>query len=385
LLVGGTGLILAALLVAWFLENFERRSEQIDAGMSAQARRNHFLAAERFLERVGIPAAAVSGRDLLRDLPPVGDMLVLDGLRALNERRRAELHAWLQAGGRLFVAATGPAGEDPSAARDFTAGYGVALRALEGVEPDATVVAEVTFEQYAETLALELPATPVLVDSRGEADGAVSAGGHARVLQYEIGDGQLTVTSDMTPFTNTGIAKRDHALFLALLTEGETGGRVWLLYDSDMPWLGALLWRHAPHVLIAAIVTVLALLWQLGGRLGPLLPAAEPRRRDLVAHLRALSEFHWRHGRGSRLTRVTRERVEQAWLRRFPALRGRGDAERAAWIGQRAGLTPAEVTAALHPPAVDDRGLVAETRLLQRLWSVAGGARTHRRTERQEA
>jgi hypothetical protein len=368
----GTALVLAAALVAWFLDNFERRSEPIDAGMSAQARGNPFLAAERFLRRIGTPAEGVGGRELLRELPPPSDMLVVDSLSVLNERRRAGLHAWLESGGRLLTAPAGFDGEGASAARDLVVGYGARLDELDDVQPGETVLTRVFFDGYPRALELELPARRILVDRPGEADGRVSAGGHGRILQYDVGGGRITVISDMAPFRNDRIGDRDHALFLALLAEHAEGGKVWLLYDSGMPWLGALLWRHAPHVLIAAGCLLLALLWHLGGRLGPLLPSPERRRRDLMAHLQALSDFHWRHGRGSHLVWVTRGRVERAWLRRYPMLRGLGPEQRAAWIGRHTGLAAAQVRGVLYPVGEDDRRLVSDTRILQRLWNGLG-------------
>jgi hypothetical protein len=375
LLLLGTSLVLVAVLAAWFLESFERHTEQVAAGMSAEAQRNPFLAAERFLRQVGIAAESVGDRGRLRELPPTGDTLVVDGLGALNEERRTALRSWVEAGGHLFITPMGPPGDEPSANRDFAAAYGVRLQELEGLEPGATVVAKVSFAQYPEALELELPAGRVLMDTSGRADGGVSAGGFLRLLQFDAGDGRLTVTSDMAPYTNARIGQRDHALFLALLTERNERGKVWLLYSTDMPWLGALFWRHAPFALVSACCLVLAIIWRLGGRLGPLLPPREPRRRDLIAHLEALSEFHWRHGRGSHLVQVTRQRVERDLLRRQPLLRGLTPAERSAWVAERSGLAVEQVRAALYPSGADDRRLVAETRLLRRLWVLAGGGR----------
>ena len=372
LLVLGALLVLGSALIAWFLGSFERRTERVDAGMSAEARRNPFLAAERFLRQVGIASESVGGRGPLRDLPPTGDALVVDGLGPLNEERRAALQSWIEAGGHLFLAPNGPAGDEVSPRGDLAAAYGVRLRALEDVAPGETVVAKIAFEHHREALELELPAERVLLDTRGEADGAVSAQGHLRLLHYDVGAGQLTVISDMGAFTNGRIGGRDHALFLALLTQRRGGGKVWLLYSSDVPWLGALLWRHAPFALVSSGVLTLVTLWHLGGRLGPLLPSPQPRRRDLLAHLDALSEFHWRHGRGSHLLQVTRQRVQRALLRRHPRLRGLTLEERGAWVAHRSGLAVDRVRSALYPSGVSDRGLIAETRVLQRLWALSG-------------
>lgn len=381
LLLWGLALILMAALTIWFLENFELRTKEVDAGLAAEARKNRFLAAERFLQRLNIMVESVAGRELLRTLPPNEDMLVVKGLGALNAQRREALHAWLEAGGRLLVAPTELwewEEGDNALRQDFLNDYGVQLHKLEDGESQQRVVATVAFEGYPEALELELDGRYQLVDALEEADGGVSVDDRYRLLQYDIGDGQLTVTSDMSPFTNAWIGKRDHALFLALLAETSAGGKVWLLYDNDVPWLGALLWRHAPHALIAAACLILALLWHLGGRLGPLLPSPRTDRRDLLAHLQALADFHWRHGRGSHLTRVTRERVEQAWLRRHPSLRGMKPDERAEWIAQRTGLSVAKIQRILYPPHIEERSLLEQARLLQRLWTASGQGRARR-------
>ena len=71
--MAGLGAILIAAFVSWFLENFERRSLEIDSGYSQAARRNPFLAAERFLARLDIGVESRSGRDRVGGLaPPAG-------------------------------------------------------------------------------------------------------------------------------------------------------------------------------------------------------------------------------------------------------------------------------------------------------------------------
>jgi hypothetical protein len=381
LVLGGLVLILFAALTVWFLQNFERRTELVDAGLSAEARRNGFLAAERFLGRLGIEAESVAGRELLRELPPKRDVLVVIGLDAINEPRREALYRWLSAGGRILVAPTRLWDEENEGnpQRAFLDRFGVQRRELEDRSPEDKVLATVEFEGYPEPLELEVEARYVLVDTHDLASGGVSADEYYRVLQYDLDDGQLTVISDMSPFTNRRIGERDHALFLALLAESDAQGKVWLLYDTDVPWLGAQLWRRAPYALIGAACLILALLWHLGGRLGPLLPDAESGRRDLLVHLQALAEFHWRHGRGGRLMQITRERIERAWTGRHPVLRGMSQEERAAWIAERAGIAPEQVRSALYSPTVRDPDLVVDSRLLQRLWTALSHARAERR------
>lgn len=379
LLVWGLTAALVAALAAWFLNNFERRPQEVESGLSAEALRNPFLAAERLLHRMDTQAESVSGRDLLRDLPPTQDVLVVNGLDVLNDQRRENLHQWLSAGGHLLVEATTlwEEGEE-EAPQDFLSRYGVRLRELDTTGPFDRVTAQVDFDDFPEPLEVDFRARYLLEDAQEGADGTVTAADYYRMLQYEIGKGRITVAGDLGLFTNSHIGKLDHALFLALLTDPGEEGKVWLVYDSDVPWLGTLLWRHAAYALISAACLIAALLWYLGGRLGPLRPSTEPGRRDILAHLRAVARFHWRHGRGSRLTQVTRERIEQTWIKRHPRLRTLGRDERATWLGEHTGLPVDQVRAALYPVSSADGDLVTQSALLQQLWA----ALSHRREPR---
>ncbi len=368
ILAGGVGLILAAYGVAWFLENFERQTLDIDVGFSAAARRNPFLAAERFLTRLEIPVESLSGRGLLRNLPPTNHVLIVNGLGALNPQRREDLHQWLSAGGRILLDALSPWQDEDAPTDDFLAGFGVRVLELDSVSADAAVTASTEVEGYPYPLEVGFLAKYSLEDRNDSATGFVTADGHYRLLQYTVGEGSLTVFSDNGFMINEHIGERDHALFLALLAAPGDRGKVWLLYDGAMPGLGELLWRNAPSALISGLCLIVILLWHLGGRLGPPLPRPSPTQRDLLVHLQASARFLWRHGRGNRLTQVTRKRVEQAWLRNHPVLRGLNPTQRAAWIGEHAGLPQAQVGRALYPAFANDRDLVADSALLQRLW-----------------
>ena len=381
-LLGGLSAILVVAGLIWFLQNLEQRVLEIDTGYSAAARRNPFLAAERFLERLEIPVQSISGRDLLRDLPPSQDTLVVNALGALNAERRLALHRWIEGGGRLFVEAMA-LWEEPdlpgSRRDDFLDRYGVRLMRRQepesGQAVEEEVVGEVSFEDYPLPLKVGFSPAFYLEDASAEASAGIVAGERFRLLQYQIGDGMLTVTSDNRFLTNPHIAEHDHALFLTLLASPPDDGKIWLLYDSAMPWLGELLWHHAPLALASFLSLVFLFLWNLGARQGPLRPHPAGDRRDLLAHLQASADFLWRHEQGGQLTKVTRERVEQAWLRRHPSLRKLDRAERAGWIAGRAGLVPAAVHRTLYPSTVDASDLVPDAALLQSLWRSLSSAR----------
>lgn len=130
-----TLLLVAAL--GWLWTRIEWSEEEIDLGYSAEARRNDFLAAERFLVRHGIETEPVTGMALLDDLPPIDDAILMSAAReALSERRWEAMIAWVERGGMLMVIAHSPFDHERGASRDpLLDGLGIFL--LEPGDPDA--------------------------------------------------------------------------------------------------------------------------------------------------------------------------------------------------------------------------------------------------------
>ena len=376
-MAGLAGLALAGWLWYWFTANFERRTERVDVGWSAAAKRNPYLAAEHFLQRLGIDTVSSSGRGLLRSLPAATDTVVVRGLGPMRAARRQAIRQWITSGGRLVVEAMIPIGRpDQLPAGTLLADAGAVLRetpaegddeagaeeVLAVLHPSATGLADAIEVGFLERYHLD--------DLHGAADDIIEAGGRPRLLEYRMGDGSLVVLSDTVFMTNGDIDNHDHALFTALLA-GAGRGRVWLLYDGSAPALPVLLWQLAPQAMIAAGVLLALLLWHPGGRLGPLLPPAPRARRDLLLHLDAAAGLLWRHGRGGLQLAATRERIERAWLRRHPSLRALPRAQRAGWLAERTGLDAEAIDRALYrrpDREAPDAALIETTRTLRQLW-----------------
>ncbi|WP_295580204.1 DUF4350 domain-containing protein [uncultured Lamprocystis sp.] len=392
-----TGLLLIgmAAFTAWFLTNFERRTREVPIGAAAAARRNPMLAAERFLTRLGIAVESSAGRGLLRQLPPVTDTLVVNGLGPLSTERQAALRTWLQDGGRLVVEAvdlwddagdaeassddaTPAAAPDPD---DLPGAFGIRLRETkeksdEGARDDLDqVLTKAVWMPGSEPLSVAFHPDWYL-DAAGVAGATeIIAGERTRMVRLPVGAGMLTVSSDHLFLTNDRIGRHDHALFLAYLVEPAPGGKVWLLYDSAVPWLGTLLWTAAPAGISAAAILVLVWVWSLGARLGPLEQAPNRRRRDLIEHLDAAGAFLWRHGRAAGLVEATRRQVFAVWQRRRPDLHPLAQHDQIAGIAAASGLLPQQVSAALTTQADDAHDFIEQTKVLKALWH---GARPRR-------
>lgn len=380
LVLTGAMLIAGAVLTAWFLSNFERRTLEIPIGASAAARRNPFLAAERFLSRLAIPVESRPGRELLHRLPPPTDTLAMHTLTPLAPERRAALRAWIAAGGRL-VADGGEVRDDGPHPDDLLGELGIRLQSVApaGTDCAGETLAEAVAGTGGPVLRVAFsPCWALATAGEGDAPGqtpgtvvAIAAGGHPRLLQVRIGRGLLTVVSDNRFMTNDAIGDRDHALFVAGLLAPPPGGKVWLLYDSAVPWLGALLWDAAPGALIGAAVLIPIWLWSLSARLGPLEPPPDRRRRDLTEHLEATGTFLWDRGLAASLAEPTRKRVLAAWQRRRPELRHLAPRGQAAAIAQATGTPPDALVQALvaQVPGVSDRqGFLDRARTLAGLW-----------------
>jgi hypothetical protein len=98
-------LVLVGGSVGLFLTCFERGSEPVYRGASAEARRNHYLAFERLLEQMGHRVTVIEGpEELEAALPSVwGTLLYPANRMTLGEERSERLLRWVASGGHLWV------------------------------------------------------------------------------------------------------------------------------------------------------------------------------------------------------------------------------------------------------------------------------------------
>jgi hypothetical protein len=381
----GLGMILAALLfrigMAWFLENYDLVYYEQRTGFKPEARRNPLLAAERYLKRIGADVESISTTDLWRNLPEPGDAIIVYRFSPpAGEARRQALRRWIEDGGHLIVEADDSlllmADMDERQLRsneervDLLDELGISLheheaavfsKLLTGDEPikvqfqDSEEAIEVDFNTYRYLLADE---------TRAEPSGKVPCGKGYCLLQYELGEGMVTVMNDISFIDNYSIGNHDHAMVLALLYP-HPPKRTWLVYDVVMPSLFQLMWRHLPYALTALLVALLLWLWQKSGRLGPLLPPLDQPRRNIDEHLQATAGFLWRIDRGKQLFLSNQRTLKQAWFSKHFLLRSMPRNEGCAWIAARTGLSPEAVKRALYDSCESEQEFIELSSYLQ--------------------
>ena len=135
----------------------------------------------------------------------------------------------------------------------------------------------------------------------------------SQLVQLSLGDGQVTVLTDLGLWDNQNLLYFDHAWLLAWLTGNQP---VWFVRSVAMPPLMQWLWLRAPELGTALLLLVALWLWSRIPRRGPIQPVAEDHNRDYLQHLHASGYFQWRTEQQDTLLTALRQQA-QARLNRY--------------------------------------------------------------------
>jgi hypothetical protein len=416
-----TLVLLAALLVAvlamvWFTRTFERVTREIEVGHSGEARRNPFLAAERFLTALQVDTESIENLHSQTELPAGNGTLFIPVWRStFTHHRNQQLRAWVEAGGHLVVLGRLGHEQKGSVRRDellaplgveidvpdddadnedvdvATAEYAdssdeVPLDELYAEEPDGAELEIEESEQTTEWDAnlghfgcetsgasvsdLLIPGSdePLRItyergeipwemrDARGEAVWSVPGADKYRLLQYEVGEGVITALSGTAFMTNDYIGEQDNAeLVWRLATWGERRGGAWIVTGHQIPGLLTLVTRHGWMVLWSAAALLSFWLWKRAWRFGPARPLPPPERRSVMEHVDASGRFLWRHGHGGALLADMQNAVQARAARRVADWRQMETADRHRHLAELSGLAEPQVREALAPTSPGSR------------------------------
>ncbi|MDH1265368.1 DUF4350 domain-containing protein [Pseudomonas sp. GD03944] len=371
------GFGLAVLLVlgvfgAYLLSLAEPYEEEVKHGPAPEARANPYLAAEHFLRRQGLDVTRASGLDVLPTLPSKDHTLLLLGNRRdLTPRQSARLLEWAEKGGHLVFVAERLWDEDDGESGDLLLdSLGIQQYESDELElpseDEATdeddAQAEANTEQaepepYAELtqLYLENEEAPAyinfdtryhLYDAENRAHAWANSGDATHLLQLYHGAGLVTVLSDAWIWQTFNIAQYDNAWLLWYLGQDSA---VTLLYRADRDDLFSLLLRHFGEALAALGLLIVAGLWFVGMRQGPLQIPASPSRRQLQEHLRASADFLLRRSGQHSLLHSLQQDIQRRARRRHPGFERLGVAEQWQVLGRLTRLPSSAISQAMRP------------------------------------
>jgi hypothetical protein len=187
------------------------------------------------------------------------------------------------------------------------------------------------------------------------------------LLEYTIGEGKITVLSDMSVFFNDSIGDYDHAFLLSWLLREHP--RVWLLYDVYAKPLPAILWNRLPQFWLSLLVLLILVIWRMQQQSGTLLRPNRQAQRNLLAHLDGSGQYGWRLDSSAVMIEDNRRSLLAAWTKRRLGRYHAGEIRNFDLIAlaDKTGITAEELDAAMTLKVNSEQDLIRTSRAMQRL------------------
>lgn len=337
--------------LAWMLQGCSKQTgkpaemEERIVGYKGSARVNPWLAAEKFLNRMGVSASV---QPSAVDERPDGTMLFMPSESITSRGAARQMVRWAGRGGHLVLAcsATDRFFNDYSGnSQPAPARHEPVYEEL-GIEPSATLLGNITRVDFGdgEELALEADKMPSLKITAQRPDILAGSRDSATLASFNYGMGRITLLASATPFRNRYISDGDNAEILYQLSQLENSRRVVFIFSSRAN-LWDMLRTYAWMPLTATLLLIALWLWRHLPRFGPAIPADHSSVRHFGTQLDEAGTFLSERALPSTLPAAARRFVLQA-----AALRGLHP-ENADFIEQlaaRSGLPADAINRALH-------------------------------------
>ena len=323
------GVLIAVLLSALGLYLYLKATPyaaEIDHGPSPEAKANPYLAAEHFLQKRGLSVSHANSLDVLPNLEPRQNSLLLFGDRSnMTPRQIDQLMNWTRAGGRLLFVAQSLWNEKTGQSNDLLLDRVQVHQSLskdlkdpppEG-EPDDPYpnLTKLYLENEDAPAYASFDTAFHLEDPKNLAQAWANSAKATHMMQLSHGLGSIIVVTDADLWTAPAISEYDNAWLLWYLSADTD---VTLIYSTAHDGLLTLLWRYFPHAIVALLALIGLGLWHVAVRHGPLQAPAPSGRRQLQEHLRASADFILRHNGQHTLLQALQQDVLRRARRRYP-------------------------------------------------------------------
>ncbi len=358
-------LLAVGLIASYVLGKLEPYEDVIEHGPAPEVASSPYLAAEHFLRKQGIAARRAEGLEVLDDLPSEGQTLMLLANRGNMTPRQVErVLQWTANGGHLLFIAERLWNEEEGKSGDLLLDLlGIQQYMSDELDDEEASEAPAENEQDEEheaypqltKLYLENEQAPAyiafdtdfhLYDAQNRAHAWANSEATTHLLQLYHGDGLITVLSDPWIWQNRNINEYDHAWLLWYLSQDSA---VTLLYHADSEGLARLLLRHFPLALLVLILLIIAALWHVGVRHGPLQAPASRARRQLEEHLRGSADFLLRRSGQHSLLKGLQQDINRRARRRYPGFEKLAVADQWQVLGRLTRLPAKDISQAMRP------------------------------------
>lgn len=168
---------------------------------------------------------------------------------------------------------------------------------------------------------------------------------------FAIGDGEITLMSQLDIWRNGQIQCHDHAYML--WHSVNPAGKVWFLENRDAPSLMALVMRYLPYGGLALLLTLILAVWSWMTRFGPVFASHNIERRSFAEHILASATLLWRHGRYLLLISALRRAVEKKMAQKIVGFEQKTREEKTALIAKQTRVGPEYVQPAMFSDAIE--------------------------------
>ena len=396
--------VFIALIVWGIYASIEFYEETENSGWSREAFYNPYLAAQTFMQESGIEVTDVDTLVKLEQLDGLGTLFFSDPNQVQTPHQLQQVLDWLESGGNVIYSASSLNHDDDLLLHEF----GVEVEhsdnrdGEEGPEsslsetlreynrqieegktreeiarsfsnPDQSLT-NVIFDDDIGILAIDFNTRKILqhasfadISHSGSYKpfswSSSESGVH--MMQFEVGEGLLTLVSDTSVWTSYNVDEHDHAYLLWLLSSDSGSFAILRSVLHDSVW--TLMKRNASELLIAAALFIALMLWHQAYRFGRIVPRDVSRTRALGEHFSSVSHYLWHRRRAEYLLTPLR----QAVLRRASVTLGefpRADKDRQfELIGERCDINPDAIARAFSIDDFNEASFVQTVRLLKRI------------------
>lgn len=319
-----------AIAVALVMFGCSGEEVEIETGHRGKARRDPFLAAERFLTENDFE---VSTHTWLGDGLPEGATLIATAQSFGNRGTTRTVLDWVTNGGNLILLLDGGETFRDDWERDRrsrsresehdrdgnTRSQPERAELLEklGIEETKDGGSELKVKLADSSASVKIPARFTWQKGRAPArtDIIAADGDSIALSSFRSGRGRISIAAHAEPFRNRHLGDGDNAWLLLRLVDPKHSAEVWILNGVKVSFFG-MLWEHGWMALIAAAALLAVWLWKSLPRFGPLRAAEDTGTRDFAEHLSLTGAFLWRHRQRAQLIEPLRETVTRAAVRR---------------------------------------------------------------------
>ena len=263
--------------------------EEIEIGYKGRAKIDPFLAASRFLTKLGIPSES---HFALPQMPPDNTLLITTASNFNSTVSLESISDWMHHGGHLICFLQRDQEGSTWKTSDLPIELFLDFFELElnlSRKKDALLVTEVTYTPSSGITQNYETDFYSHVQSKGYKEKDYSL--HNR---FDYGQGSLTIWSTAAPFTNESLQKAQHALLLKDLVQLYDPEAIWLAF-STTPSFWILLWEYGSPLIIASALLLILFIWWKSKRFGPTLKTINVQQLKLDDLLTSTGAFLSKH------------------------------------------------------------------------------------------